>query len=210
MVKENFIFKFLYKLCVLTISCLFCVALNAAEYPGEIHGIWGTSPEYCPGLEIDKKFAVMGTEQTCEAVSVKASGDKFVIKEKCSGEGGVATENTTYQINADTLTRSYRKFADQYQRCGAPKQAAIQPAAKDASAAMTCTLVQGAAGVTTFLDDKLKKSGNAIRDFDDYVFKADKKIKVNKTDVLVGKLIRSDGSVSKPKSYVFAEEWICK
>jgi hypothetical protein len=210
MVKENYMSTFLHKLCVLSLGGLFCVALNAAEYPAEIQGKWGTSPEYCPGLEIDKKFAVMGTEQTCEAVSVKASGDKFVIKEKCSGEGGVATENTTYQINADSLTRSYRKFSDKYQRCGAPKQAAAQPVTKDAAAAMTCTLVPGAAGVTTFLDDKLKKSGNAIRDFDGYVFKADKKIKVNKTDVLVGKLIRSDGSVSEPKSYVFAEEWVCK
>ena len=202
----------LQKFCLGVSACLMSVAVIAADYPAEMHGKWGTSPEYCPGLEIDKKFAVMGTEQTCEAVSVKVNGDKLVIKEKCNGEGGVAIENSTYQVNGDTLTRSYRKFSDKYQRCGAPKAAAAPTptAAKDASAAMTCSLVPGAAGVTTFLDEKLKKAGNAVRDMDGYVFKAEKKIKVNKTDVLVGKLIRSDGSVSEAKSYVFAEEWNCK
>ena len=75
---------------------------------------------------------------------------------------------------------------------------------------MNCTVNPGQAGVTTYLDDKLKKSGNAVRDFDGYTFKAEKTIKVNKMDILVGKLVRANGSVSEPQSYAMADEWTCK
>ena len=187
-----------------------CANVSAVEYPAEIHGIWGTSAEYCPNLEIDKKFAVMGTEQTCEAKNVKNNNGKFQIKEICNGEGGSAAENSTYSLEGDTLIRSYRKFSNKYIRCGGAKPAAVAAPASNAAGAQTCSLIPGSAGVTTFLDDKLKKAGNAIRDIDGYVFKAEKKVKINKTDVLVGKLIRSDGSVSEAKSYAFADEWNCK
>jgi hypothetical protein len=30
----------------------------AVDYPAELYGKWGTSPGYCPGLEIDKKYSV--------------------------------------------------------------------------------------------------------------------------------------------------------
>ena len=73
-----------------------------------------------------------------------------------------------------------------------------------------CTLNPGQQRVTTFLDSKLKKQGNAIAEEDGYVFKAEKKIKVEKTEVLVGKLVRVDGSIAEPKSYAFASEWMCK
>lgn len=201
------------KILIASVFISLCANVAAVEYPAEIHGKWGTSAEYCPNLEIDKKYAVMGTEQTCEAKSVKNNNGKFQIKEMCNGEGGSAAENATYSVEGDTLVRSYRKFSDKYVRCGGAKPAAAPAATAPASntaAAQTCSLVPGSAGVTTFLDEKLKKAGNAIRDTDGYVFKADKKIKVNKTDVLVGKLIRSDGSVSEAKSYAFADEWNCK
>ena len=199
------------KILIATLFISLYTNVFAVDYPTEIHGKWGTSAEYCPNLEIDKKFAVMGTEQTCEAKSVKNNNGKFQIKEMCNGEGGSAAENSTYSLEGDTLIRSYRKFSDKYIRCGGAKPAAAAPApASNATAAQTCSLVPGSAGVTTFLDDKLKKAGNAIRDTDGYVFKAEKKIKINKTDVLVGKLIRSDGTVSEAKSYAFADEWNCK
>ena len=181
------------------------------SYPAEIQGKWAFTAKDCsfPSLEIDSKNAVMGTEQSCQIKSVKDNDGKFAIRELCSGEGGSATENATYSVSGNNLTRSYRKFSDKYVRCGA----AVAPApakASNESSAMTCKVVPGSAGVTTFLDEKLKKSGNAIRDFDNYTFKADKKIKVNNTEVLVGKLIRSDGSISEAKSYAFADEWNCK
>lgn len=197
------------KILIASFFVSFCANVSAVEYPAEIHGIWGTSAEYCPNLEIDKKFAVMGTEQTCEVKSVKNNNGKYQIKEMCSGEGGSSAENSTYTLSGDTLVRSYRKFSDKYVRCGGSKPAASAPNS-ESTAVQTCSLVPGSAGVTTFLDDKLKKAGNSIRDFDEYVFKAEKKVKINKTDVLVGKLIRSDGSVSEPKSYAFADEWNCK
>lgn len=76
--------------------------------------------------------------------------------------------------------------------------------------AQTCTLNPGQTHVTTFLDAKLKKEGNAISEEDGYVFKAEKKIKVGKSDVLVGKLFRQDGSIAENKSYAFASEWACR
>ena len=178
-------------------------------YPAELQGKWAYTSKDCsfPNLEIDSKYAVMGTEQSCQLKAIKDNDGKFSIKELCSGEGGSATENTTYIISGNNLTRSYRKFSDKYVRCGA----AVAPAkTSNESSAMTCKVVPGSAGVTTFLDEKLKKSGNAIRDFDGYTFKADKKVKINNTDVLVGKLIRSDGSVSEAKSFAYADEWTCK
>lgn len=181
------------------------------NYPAELQGNWGYTAKDCsfPALEINNNYATMGTEQSCQLKSVKESGGKFAISEVCSGEGGSATEYATYSVSGNELTRSFRKFSTKYVRCGA----AVAPApakASNESSAMTCKVVPGSAGVTTFLDDKLKKSGNAIRDFDGYTFKADKKIKINNTEVLVGKLIRSDGSVSEAKSYAFADEWNCK
>jgi hypothetical protein len=181
----------------------------AVDYPAELHGKWGTSPDYCPGLEIDKKYSVQGSEMTCQAVSVKATGNKYVVKEKCSG-AAAGTQNTTYVISNDTLAATFGSSTVKYKRCGSENQAKAEPAVQNDNPVMTCAVNEGQAGVTTFLDAKLKKQGNTIRDFDGYVFKADKKIKVGKTDVLVGKLLRDDGSVSEAKSYAYADEWNCK
>lgn len=194
---------------------MFCFSLSAvtsavaADYPSELHGKWGTSPDYCPGLEIDKKYATQGHELTCQAVSVKITGNKYVIKEKCNGVAAV-TQNTTYILNNDTLAATFGPSTVKYKRCGSENSVKAEPETKSDDAEMTCKVIEGAAGVTTFLDAKLKKQGNSIRDFDGYTFKANSKIKVGKTDVLVGKLLRDDGSVSEPKSYVYAEEWTCK
>jgi hypothetical protein len=180
-------------------------------YPAELQGKWAFKNADCsfPQLEIDKKYAVMGTEQNCQLKSMKDKDGKFLINELCSGEGGSATENTTYSVSGNNLTRSYRKFSDKYVRCGAPAASAgAKPSSE--SAAQKCTLNPGQAGVTTFLDESLKRNGRTIRDFDGYTFVADKKIKVNKTDVLVGKLLNSNGSVAEAKSFAYADEWTCK
>ncbi len=181
----------------------------AVDYPAELHGKWGTSPDYCPGLEIDKKYAVNGSELTCKALSVKATGNKYVVKEKCNGVAEFTT-NKTYVVSNDNLATTDGPVTLKYKRCGSENQAKAEPAAQNENSVMTCTVNEGQAGVTTFLDAKLKKNGNTIRDFDGYVFKADKKIKVGKSDVLVGKLLRDDGSVSEAKSYAYAGEWNCK
>ncbi len=205
------------KSCLLLLISATSLSVVAADYPAELRGKWGTgaAASNCPALEIDKKFAVMGTEQTCQATSVKSSGTGYLIKEKCSGEGGDFTESTLYTLTPEGFTRTYRKMTDKYKQCGAPANApaAAAPAATqiaNAEKVLTCSVVEGSAGVTTFLDPKLKKAGNAIRDMDGYVFKADSKIKVGKADVLVGKLLRSDGSVSEAKSYAYVDEWNCK
>lgn len=182
----------------------------SADYPAELHGKWGTSPDYCPSLEIDKKYSVQGSELTCQAVSIKANGNTFVVKEKCNGVAGSFTQNTPYLISGDALTVTFGPSVVKHQRCGSASSASAPPTTQEASSVLTCKVIEEAAGVTTFLDAKLKKQGNIIRSFDGYTFKADKKIKVDKTDVLVGKLIRDDGSVSEAKSYAYAGEWNCK
>lgn len=183
----------------------------ANSYPAELQGKWAYTAKDCsfPSLEIDKQYATMGTEQNCQLKSMKEKDGKFLINEVCSGEGGSATENTTYSVSGSGLTRSYRKFSDKYVRCGAPA-APVAKANNDSAGAQKCTVNPGQAGVTTFLDESLKRNGRTIRDFDGYTFVAEKKIKVNKTDTLVGKLLNSNGSVAEAKSYAYADEWTCK
>jgi hypothetical protein len=184
----------------------------ANSYPAELQGKWAYTAKDCsfPSLEIDKQYATMGTEQNCQLKSMKEKDGKFLISEVCSGEGGSATENTTYSVSGNGLTRSYRKFSDKYVRCGAPAAPAAAKANNDSAGAQKCTVNPGQAGVTTFLDESLKRNGRTIRDFDGYTFVAEKKIKVNKTDTLVGKLLNSNGSVAEAKSYAYADEWTCK
>jgi hypothetical protein len=197
------------KLATFFISLSAVTAAVSADYPSELHGKWGTSPDFCPGLEIDKKYAAQGSELTCQAVSVKVTGNKYVVKEKCSGAVAV-TQNTTYVLTNDTLAATFGPSTVKYKRCGAVAEAKAEPEAKSGVSEMNCKVREGAAGVTTFLDAKLKKQGHTIRDFDDYTFKAEKTIRVGKVDALVGKLLNMDGTVAEAKSYAYAEEWICK
>lgn len=184
-------------------------AAVAADYPSELHGKWGTSPDYCPGLEIDKKYSAQGSELTCQAVSIKVAGSKFTIKEKCTGAVAV-TQNTTYVLSGDTLTVTFGPSSVKFKRCESASEAKAEPEMKNGGAEVNCKVREGAAGVTTFLDAKLKKHGHTIRDFDDYTFQPEKTIRVGKIDVIVGKLLNMDGSVAEAKSYGYAEEWICK
>ena len=197
------------ELVVFFTALIAATAVQAAGYPSELHGKWGTSPEYCPLLEIDAKYAVNGSELTCQAVSVKATGNKYVIKEKCNGVAEF-TANKTYVLTSDGLATTDGPVTMKYKRCGSASGAKVEPEEKSENAVMTCKVIEGAAGVTTFLDAKLKKRGHTIRDFDDYTFKADKKIKVADTYALVGKLLNMDGTVAEAKSYAYAGEWDCK
>ena len=192
------------------LSCLFSIHVAAVEYPAEIQGVWANAPEYCPQIEITKKYAIFGTEQTCEIISSKASNNKFLIKEKCSGEGGSSTSTRTSLLAKEALSISFGQSSINHQRCGVDKNTSTAPGIDKVDAKIVCKVNEGQAGVTTFLDIKLKKQGSSIRDFDGYEFKLEKKIKVEKSEVLEGALIRNDGSVAEKKSYAFAEEWTCK
>lgn len=196
-------------LAIFALTCSVTPFALSADYPAELHGQWGTSPDYCPGLEIDKKYSVQGSELTCQAVSVKVTGNRYVIKEKCNGVAAV-TQNTTYVVTNETLAATFGPSTVKYKRCGSANETKAEPVAKSENSGMTCKVIEGAGGVTTFLDAKLKKQGHTIRDFDDYTFKADKKIRVGDTDALVGKLLNMDGTVAEAKSYAYAGEWNCK
>jgi len=191
------------------LSCLIVIT-NAfsADYPPEILGVWANAPEYCPQVEIKKKFAIFGTDETCEVISVKDSNSKFLIKEKCNGEGGSSTQTRTYSLSKDVLEISFGQSSLKHQRCGVEKAPTVVGDKKNSGT--SCKVNEGQAGVTTFLDPKLKKQGSSIRDFDGYEFKVDKKIKVDKSEILEGKLVRADGTVAEQKSFAYAEEWTCK
>jgi hypothetical protein len=86
-----------------------------------------------------------------------------------------------------------------------------QPQVK-ANEPQKCNVSAGYMGVTTFLDDQLKKTGTGpIRDFETTEFWVEKTIIVGKEKVLVGKLYEPALSkVIEPKSFALADEWTCK
>ncbi len=146
---------------------------------------------------------------TCQAVSVKATGNKYVVTEKCSGVAP-GTQNTTYVMSNDILSATIGPSTVKYKRCGSTADAKAETEVKSENTAMTCKVIEGASRVITFLDAKLKKIGSTIRYFDDYTFKADKKFKLADTYALAGKLLNADGAVVEAKSFVYAGEWNCK
>jgi hypothetical protein len=164
---------------------------------------------------IDKKNRFNDVEAECNLVKVAVNGSKFTMDESCGREGVKWTQKTIMDLNSSTLTISesskYQgKSVVTYMRCSQPTTQNKESKATANEKQLSCSVNPGQAGVTTYLDEKLNKMGNSIRDFDGYVFKADKKIKINKRDILVGKLLRADGSVSEANSYADSDEWTCQ
>ena len=106
------------------LSFIFAVSSSnaAVEYPAELRGIWVSSPELCDqaavdGVTIDKNTASYGMERSCKIISVKASGKKFLIKEKCSSEGGPSIDTNTYTLTDDSLVMRIGPDTVKHQRC---------------------------------------------------------------------------------------------
>lgn len=145
-------------------------------------------------LTITKNYFSFGTVSGCEVKSVKNTGkNTYTLGMLCASEGDEFKSTNKLKI----MNKSIEVDGTVYESC------------KAAASMKTCIVPQGNAGVTTFLDNKLKKQGTSVRDFDNYEFKATDKIKVGKTDVLVGKLVSGD-EVLEATSYAYADEWECK
>ena len=106
------------------LSFIFAVSNSnaAVEYPAELRGIWVSSPERCGesavyGVTIDKNTASYGMERSCKIISVKASEKKFLIKEKCSSEGGSGIDTNTYTMVDDSLIMRIGPDTIKHQRC---------------------------------------------------------------------------------------------
>ena len=98
------------------------------------------------------------------------------------------------------------RYDDTDTECKCPGSPQANVAPTSAATIQKCNVNPGQAGVTTFLDDKLKRKGRSVRDFDTDTFVVEKKITVGKDEILVGKLLNGDGSVAEAKSFAYAEE----
>lgn len=131
--------------------------------------------------------------------------------EQCNREGREWSQTAVFGLEQSGLRLIEGQEQALFMRCSAP--AALPSGAPTAPTATpsveNCKVLPGQAGVTTFLDATLSRSGNMVRDFDDYTFRSTGVVKINKMDVLVGQLVRSDGTVSESRSWAMAEEWEC-
>ena len=200
----------------------------AADYPASLRGRYAYSGGDCksPALVIEQSRRFNDVDATCTLRATPgANAARFVAEERCNREGREWTQKTVFELDKGTLKLTEGRDQAQYRACTpAATGAAATPAAATATAtatataaagtapakAVNCKMSPGQAGVTTFLDGALTRPGNAIRDFDGYTFRATGKIQVKKAEVLVGQLVRADGSLSEPKSWAMADEWDCR
>jgi hypothetical protein len=199
---------------------LMSVSANSAEYPEVLVGRYvdekNTEANACeiPSVIIEKKDRSNEEGASCQPVKVTASGQKYVINEKCQREDSKWTMVSTFELNKSLVIFEKSKYQGENTLRLAPCASKTLTQSNSPNPAsqkiLTCTVNPGQAGVTTFMDQGMKKTGTSpIRDMDDYVFKAEKIVSVNKSKVLVGKLYRFDGKISKGE-FADAEEWDCK
>jgi hypothetical protein len=194
----------------------------AADYPASLRGRYAYAGGDCksPALVIEQSRRTNDVDATCTLRATSGAGPaRIVAEERCNREGREWTQKAVFELDKGTLKLTEGRDQAQYRAC-TPAVAAVAATgtATAASAAAgtapakvaNCKVSPGQAGVTTFLDGALTRPGNAIRDFDGYTFRASGRIQVKKAEVLVGQLLRADGSVSEPKSWAMAEEWDCR
>ena len=209
---------------------LLCVSLSAAaiaaDYPTTLRGRYVHSGGNCasPALVIEQSRRFNDVDATCTArATAPAVGNRVVVDERCNREGREWSQKSVFELDAGTLKLTEgRDPAETLRSCAAgagpaPKAAATPAAtpsrpsnAAPGAQTINCKVSPGQAGVTTFLDSGLTRSGNAVRDFDGYTFRATGRIQVKKSEVLVGQLVRADGTVSEPRSWAMADEWECR
>lgn len=191
----------------------------AADYPSALVGAYvgaeNMDKNACnnPLVVVQKNARYNIEDAECRATKVSSNGSQHVITEKCGREGSAWTQTTTFDLGAVisfTEQSKYQGKSTLKLRSCSTTLTPVTTAASAAGAAKSCTVIQGQAGVATYLDDKLTKlATDPIRDFDGYTFKAEKVVTVNKIKLLVGKLLRADGTVGRG-TYAIEEEWECK
>lgn len=149
-------------------------------------------------LSIAKNYINFSTVAGCSVSKItQTKKGIFSVQMVCASEGEESkqssiVEETKNGIKIDGIA---------YDRCPTT-QTSIKPKRE-------CKVIEGAAGVTTFTDEKLKKTGHTIRDWEPFVFQASSNKTINKIDILVGELYY-DGKLVEKRSYAYADEWECK
>jgi hypothetical protein len=211
---------------------LLCMSLSAAalaaDYPTALRGRYahsgGGAGCASPALVIEQSRRFNDVDATCTArAAAPAIGTRAVVEERCNREGREWSQRTVFELDAGMLKLTEgRDAAATFRSCTPGAAPASKPAATTAATpsrpsnavpgaqAVNCKVSPGQAGVTTFLDSGLARSGNAVRDFDGYTFRATGRIQVKRSEVLVGQLVRADGTVSESKSWAMADEWECR
>lgn len=185
------------------------------SYPNELQGKYvyadGNLAELCannPALVINQTARYDDTDTECKAIKVSGSNGVLTASERCSREGRTRNQSVIFEIKSNNLVVKDSGNTYTLRKCSGSQPAATNQGI--ASGLQKCNVNPGQAGVTTFLDEKLKRKGRSVRDFDTDVFVVDKKITVGKDEILVGKLLNGDGTVAEAKSFAYAEEWTCK
>lgn len=204
---------------------LLCLPLAApvlaADYPSTLRGRYAYAGADCsaPALVIEQSRRFNDVDATCTARSAAGTGARVVVEERCNREGREWSQKSVFELDGGSLRLTEGRDTATFRACAAapgaaPKAASAatpsRPSGAPAAQALNCKVSPGQAGVTTFLDGGLGRAGNAVRDFDGYTFRATGRIQVKKTEVLVGQLVRADGTVSEPKSWAIADEWDCR
>lgn len=204
--------KLLFTLLAATSTPLFAAAEYPAALQGSYAGAENNDKKACetPLVVVKKDARYDIADAECKPTKINSQGSQLIIFEKCVREGSNWNQTAYFDMGAVITLTEQSKYQGRntlkLRACGAP---APQPGTA-AAAAKTCAVVQGQAGVATYFDDKLSKlATDPIRDFDGYTFKAEKVVTVNKVKLLVGKLIRADGSTGRG-TYAIEDEWTCK
>ena len=185
------------------------------QYPSILQGSYvyleGDINQLCQSnqaLKINPSERLDDVDRLCKPISVTLTNGKYTVRESCNREGRSDSQTTQFEILGSNLQMSEPPNKILLRKCLATAPAPVSTN----NAPQKCKVSSGYAGVTTFLDEQLKKSETGpIRDFDSVEFWLEKTITVRKDKVLVGKLY--DTSLSKvieAKSFALADEWTCQ
>lgn len=192
------------------------------QYPSILQGSYvyleGDLNQLCQSnqaLKINASDRLDDVDRLCKPISVTLSNGKYTVRESCNREGRSDSQTTQFEIQGSNLQMIEPPNKMMLRKCLAM---AIAPAAPSlapspvGNSPQKCKVSTGYAGVTTFLDEQLKKSGTGpIRDFDTVEFWVEKTVMVRKEKVLVGKLYDTYLSkVIEAKSFALADEWTCQ
>lgn len=228
--KKHTIFKLILSIaCITSFSTSIAQAVKSAgpvrpesnaSYPTELQGTYTYTdravPDACgmnAAMSIQKNARYDDTDTECKFIKATSSNGQYTINERCVREGNARKQSIQFELSGNILTVKDTYTSYKLKRCSGSGAASASSAANTvaaSSATKKCTVNPGQAGVTTYLDEKLKRNGRSVRDFDTDYFVAEKTIMVGKQKILVGKLLNGSGGVIEAKSYADSDEWTCK